>query len=86
MSEYSVLLTKFAAKQLDKLPETIADSLIEMIQSLAKNPRPVGAKKLKGRDGFRVRKGDYRILYDIVDRQLIVYVIAIGHRKEIYER
>lgn len=57
MSEYSVLLTKFAAKQLDKLPETIADSLIEMIQSLAKNPRPVGAKKIKRKRRISCEKG-----------------------------
>ncbi|TGL97490.1 type II toxin-antitoxin system RelE/ParE family toxin [Leptospira barantonii] len=86
MSEYSVLLTQSAAKQLNKLPENIADSLIQIIQGLAQNPRPIGSKKLKGREGFRIRKGDYRILYDIIDRKLIVHVIAIGHRKEIYGR
>ncbi|MCG6193828.1 type II toxin-antitoxin system RelE/ParE family toxin [Leptospira sp. FAT2] len=86
MSEYSVLLTTSAVKRLEKLPESVADSLIQIIQGLAKNPRPVGAKKLKGRTGFRIRKGDYRILYDIVDKRLIVHVIAIGHRKDIYEK
>ncbi|EKR65421.1 addiction module toxin, RelE/StbE family [Leptospira weilii str. 2006001853] len=85
MSEYSILLSKSVTKQLDKLPENIADSLIETIEGLAKNPRPQGVKKLKGRDGFRIRKGDYRIIYDIQDQKLIIEVIAIGHRKDIYQ-
>ncbi|WP_061217678.1 type II toxin-antitoxin system RelE family toxin [Leptospira weilii] len=85
MSEYSILLSKSVTKQLDKLPENIADSLIEAIEGLAKNPRPQGVKKLKGRDGFRIRKGDYRIIYDIQDQKLIIEVIAIGHRKDIYQ-
>ncbi|TGK15738.1 type II toxin-antitoxin system RelE family toxin [Leptospira stimsonii] len=85
MSEYSVLLSKSVTKQLDKLPDNIADSLIEAIEGLAKNPRPQGFKKLKGRDGFRIRKGDYRIIYDIQDQRLIIEVIAIGHRKDIYQ-
>ncbi|WP_061219551.1 type II toxin-antitoxin system RelE family toxin [Leptospira weilii] len=85
MSEYSILLSKSVTKQLDKLPENIADSLIEAIEGLTKNPRPQGVKKLKGRDGFRIRKGDYRIIYDIQDQKLIIEVIAIGHRKDIYQ-
>ncbi|EMO65761.1 plasmid stabilization system protein, RelE/ParE family [Leptospira kirschneri str. 200803703] len=85
MPEYSVLLSKSAIKQLDKLPDNIAYSLIKIIEDLTKNPRPQGSKKLKGRNGFRIRKGNYRIIYEIFDQKLIVEVIAIGDRKEIYK-
>jgi len=57
----------------------------EAIYSLADNPRPAGYKKLKGRDGYRIRVADYRIIYDIFDSELIVDIITLGHRKEIYE-
>ncbi|MFC0776288.1 type II toxin-antitoxin system RelE family toxin [Terrimonas alba] len=56
------------------------------IYSLADNPRPHGYKKLKGRDAYRIRSGDYRIIYSIFDKILTVEVIAIGHRKDIYEQ
>ncbi|MCH8318769.1 MAG: type II toxin-antitoxin system RelE/ParE family toxin [Bacteroidetes bacterium] len=63
----------------------MANPLIEVIQSLANNPRPHGYIKLKGRDGYRIRKGNYRIIYDIFDAVLIIDVVAVGHRKDIYE-
>lgn len=85
MADYSVRLSRTAAKELDRLPQAIADTLLEAIQGLAHNPRPHGVKKLKGREGFRIRRGDYRIIYDIHNRELVVQVIAVGHRKEIYE-
>lgn len=85
MPEYSIFLTKTAAKQLDKLSDEVAETLLETIQSLASDPRPPGCKKLKGRDGYRVRQGNYRILYDIFDKMLVVEVVALGHRKDIYQ-
>jgi len=85
MKHYSVTLSKTAQKQLDRLPDNIAFPLLNAISRLATNPRPQGYKKLKGRDGFRIRQGNYRIIYDINDAVLIVTVIAIGHRKNIYD-
>lgn len=85
MPEYTIFLTKTAQKQLDKLPDNVIESLVEVIQSLAENPRPPGCKKLKGREGYRVHKGDYRIIYDIFDAVLVVEVIGLGHRKDVYE-
>ena len=70
---------------MDKIPSQIATKLFDLIQSLATNPRLPGCKKLKGRDGFRIRKGDFRIIYDVIDNLLIVEVIAIGDRKDIYD-
>ena len=72
-------------KQLDKLSDNIAEPILEAIGDLEINPRPQGYKKLKGRNGFRVRVGNYRIIYDIFDHELIVDIIALGHRKGIYE-
>lgn len=85
MAKYQVSISKAAQKQLNKLNDNIATPILDAIATLAANPRPAGVKKLKGRDGYRIRKGDYRIIYDIHDYVLIVDVIAIGHRKDIYE-
>ena len=85
MSQYQIFFTRKAEKQLDKLSNQLVDSILEAIEKLADNPRPVGCKKLKGRDGYRIRKGNYRIIYEIFDGQLVVDVVAIGHRKDIYE-
>jgi mRNA interferase RelE/StbE len=85
MPDYQVLLTKTARKQLDKLPDNVCERLLLAIEGLAENPLPSGCKKLKGRDGYRVRQGNYRIIYDIFEHTLIVEVIALGHRKDIYQ-
>jgi mRNA interferase RelE/StbE len=85
MPDYQILITKTAQKQLDKLPNSIANTLIQAIQNLSSNPRPNGCKKLKGRNGYRIRKGDFRIIYDLYDKMLIIEVIAIGNRKDIYD-
>lgn len=85
MPLYSVEISETAVKQLDKLPNTISDDLIKVIQSLKENPRPNGCKKLNGRKGYRVRKGNYRIVYDVYDKILVIEVIAVGHRKNIYD-
>ena len=84
MGRYRVLLTKKAAKQLDKLADDIAESVIDAIEKLSENPRPPGCKKLKGRDAYRIRKGNYRVIYNVFDEELIVDIIAIGHRRGIY--
>jgi len=82
---YSIEITATAKKQLTKLPLRITDKLIKAIQELAKNPRPTGYKKLKGRPGYRIRKGDYRIIYEIYDAQLIINIVTVGNRKEVNE-
>ncbi|MEO5571385.1 MAG: type II toxin-antitoxin system RelE/ParE family toxin [Bacteroidia bacterium] len=84
MGKYAVVISKTAQKQLDSLPDTVAETLIKTIKKLSDNPRPSGYIKLKGRSGYRVRKGNYRIIYDILDKLLLVDIIAIGDRKEIY--
>jgi mRNA interferase RelE/StbE len=82
---YSVEITATAKKQLTKLPLSIADRLIKAIQELAKNPRPTeGTRNLKA-DRLQDRGSDYRIIYEIYDAQLIVNVVTVGNRKEVYE-
>lgn len=85
MPKYTAVLSKKAQKQLDKLSDNIAEPIIDAIARLEENPRPAGYKKLKGRGGYRIRIGNYRIIYDIFDTELIVDVITLGHRKDIYE-
>jgi mRNA interferase RelE/StbE len=85
MPNYTIVLSKKAQKQLDKLSDNIAEPILDAIGTLETNPRPNGCKKLKGRDGYRIRIGDYRVIYDVFDTELIVDVITLGHRKDIYE-
>jgi len=60
--------------------------VVERIAGLAHNPRPPGCEKLSGEDKYRIRQGDYRILYEIVDDQLVVTVVRIGNRRDVYQR
>ncbi|MBE9004512.1 type II toxin-antitoxin system RelE/ParE family toxin [Fortiea sp. LEGE XX443] len=84
---YQIEITNRAAKQLKKLPEDIKIQIEEKIQELANNPRPNGVVKLEGEeDTYRVRVGKYRILYEIKDDLLIVKVVKISHRRDVYRR
>lgn len=79
-------LAPAAVRQLRKLPPDARRRLQAAIELLAATPRPPGAKKLSGSSGdWRVRTGDYRIIYGIRDAQLIVLVVAMGHRRDIYQ-
>ena len=82
---YTLNFSKRAFKELAKINEPFYSSIKVSIISLTENPRPQGFKKLKGRDGYRIRVGDYRIIYDILDLELVVDIIDLGHRKNIYE-
>lgn len=84
MSKYTIKLSKKAEKQLDKLSDKVTEQLSKIIFELGDNPRPFGYIKLKARNAYRIRKGNYRIIYEIFDNILVVKVIAIGHRKDIY--
>jgi mRNA interferase RelE/StbE len=85
MPNYCAVISKKAQKQLDKLSDHIAEPIFKAIQDLENDPRPHGYIKLKGRDGYRICVGDYRIIYEIIDKELIIDIIALGHRKDIYE-
>jgi len=82
---YFVNFSKQSLKALEKINEPHYANIKATIYGLADNPRPPGCKKLKGKEGYRVRVGNYRIIYTIFDKQLIVNIIAIGDRKDIYQ-
>jgi mRNA interferase RelE/StbE len=84
--QYSVSVLPPAAKQLAKLDPQIRKRVAHAITALAENPRPPGSKKLVGVDAWRIRMGDWRIIYQIHDDRLIVLVMRIGHRRDVYEK
>ena len=86
MPEYSIVYSKHLVKDLKTLPRNVVDNILLEIGKLIHNPRPTGVKKLKGyKDVYRIWYGNYRILYSIFDKQLIIEVIKVGDRKNIYE-
>jgi mRNA interferase RelE/StbE len=84
MARYKLTIKKSAAKELKDLPQKDANRIAGRIQSLAGEPRPAGSEKLSAQTYYRIRQGDYRIVYSIDDSNCIVDVIKIGHRREIY--
>jgi mRNA interferase RelE/StbE len=86
MSRYRVELRPAAFRALRKLDQPARGRLHGAIALLAEDPRPPAARSLKGRPGFRVRVGDYRIIYTVSDDVLLVVVITLGHRREVYDR
>jgi mRNA interferase RelE/StbE len=85
MAVYNVFIEKAVFKQLKNIPEKDYQKIMASIAALANDPRPPGCKKLKGRSGYRIREGNYRVVYEINDKILMVTVIEAGDRKEIYE-
>ena len=85
MENYSIEIKKSAAKEIEKLPKTVLKRILNKIQSLSTEPRPSGCKKLTADEKYRLRVGDYRILYSIEDDRLVIYIVKVGHRKKIYD-
>jgi mRNA interferase RelE/StbE len=81
---YLVTLKRSAEKELGRLPGEIHDRVIERLIALQSNPRPTGARKLPGREGYRIRIGDYRVLYIINDSERQVEVYSVAHRRDVY--
>jgi mRNA interferase RelE/StbE len=81
---YRVEISRPAAKTVTSLDKPLRRKMLTAIESLSGNPRPAGCKKLTGREAWRIRVGDYRVLYEIHDEVLLVLVVDIGHRREIY--
>lgn len=84
MASYRVLLKRSAAKELEALPLKDRRRVVRRIQGLADDPRPAGCEKLSGQDKYRLRQGDYRILYSVDDAGSNVTVVKIGHRRDVY--
>jgi len=85
MESYRIVIKKSAAKEIEKIPQKDKIRIIEKIRSLAIEPQPVGSKKLSGQEKYRVRQGNYRILYQIIDDALVVSIVRVGHRRDVYQ-
>lgn len=84
MAKYKILVKESAAKELEAIPKKHVKQIIKKIQSLADNPRPRGVQKLSAQERYRVRQGDYRIVFSIQDEDLTVHIYKIGHRRDVY--
>lgn len=84
MAAYEILFKESVWKDLRKIPKNHLKKILSRIEKLANDPRPAGCEKLTGEELYRVRQGSYRIVYSIQDNELTVWVITVGHRKEVY--
>lgn len=81
---YKIGIRRNVQRSLDKIPERDFKAILDTVKNLANTPRPKGVEKIKNAGLWRVRQGDYRIVYSIDDKQQIVTIVRIGHRREIY--
>ncbi len=84
MAEYKIFFKKSVKKDLTAIPKKYLARILKKIESLGNNPRPVGYEKLSGQEKYRLRQGTYRIVYSIQDNELTIWVVKVGHRKEVY--
>ena len=84
MAEYKIFFKKSVEKDFNSIPKKDLIKILGRIQALAEDPRPPGCEKLTGQQRYRLRQGRYRILYSIQDDELTVWVVKVGHRKDIY--
>jgi len=84
VAKYKITIKKSAAKELQDIPRKDLQKIVNRIKSLALNLRPIGSQKLSARQQYRIRQGDYRMVYSIDDKELLVDIVKIGHRREIY--
>ena len=85
MAQYSIVVKKSVSKDLKKVPKKDVQRILKSIKALSSNPRPQQSKKLSGEEKYRLRCGVYRVIYEIHDEQLIICVVRIRHRKDIYK-
>ena len=86
MATYRVVFRKSVQKDLRAIPKQDQIRILRRISHLADDPRPVGCKKISGQERYRLRQGNYRILYEIIDGVLVVTVVEVGDRREVYRR
>ena len=84
MASYELVFKRSVAKDLRAFPKQDVKRILNWIRSLADDPRPAGCEKLSGLERYRVRQGAYRIIYEIEDARLIVLVVKVGHRSQVY--
>jgi mRNA interferase RelE/StbE len=87
MASYTIEWKRSAVKELRVLPKDAVEKILKAVEQLSVNPYPVGVRKLVGAEHtYRIREGDYRIIYTIITSSLIIEVIRVGHRKDVYDR
>ena len=86
MASYSIRIKASAAKEIETIePKKVRRQVVERIRALSETPRPRGCEKLSGQSNrYRIRQGTYRIVYSVEDNELVVFVVKVGHRREIY--
>jgi len=84
MEPYRITVKQSVSKDLRKIPKKDVKRILVAIQTLAENPRPQHSKKLSGQERYRLRQGNYRILYSIEDEKLVVCVVKVGNRRDVY--
>ena len=85
MENYRIVIKKSAAKEIETIQKKDRIRIIEKIRSLSSDPHPTGSKKLSGQEKYRIRQGNYRILYQIINDELVINVVKVGHRRDIYK-
>lgn len=83
---YRLDYSPVAQRSIERLQRSMQTRILARLESLSQNPRPPGSVKLSGQDAYRIRVGDYRIIYTIQDDRLIVLIIDVGHRRDVYRR
>jgi len=86
MARFEVVFKRSVKKDLRGIPKKDIRRILARIEALANDPRPPGAEKLTGLERYRVRQGAYRILYEVQDQRLVVVVVKVGHRRDVYRR
>ena len=81
---YTIVFTRRAQQAIDRLPPPVAHRIYAAIYALSDNPRPSGCIKLTGQPAWRIRVGDYQVVYDIDDQALVITITNIGHRRDVY--
>ncbi len=84
MAGYSIFFRRSVEKDLARIPKRDLLLILARIESLGADPRPMGCEKLSGQEQYRIRQGRYRIIYSIQDNELTVWVVKVGHRKDVY--
>jgi mRNA interferase RelE/StbE len=86
VASYKLYIKPSAVKEIESLPKKDRARIINKIQGLAAEPRPPGCEKLTGEEKYRIRQGRFRIIYSITDKELVVIVVKVGHRRDIYKK
>lgn len=86
MAKYELRLKDSVRKDLRRIPQVDVRRILHVLEDLRDEPRPGVSVKLRGSERYRIRQGDYRIIYQILDADLVVYVVKVGHRRDNYER